>query len=97
MSTDYRSFMKFCKSLEGQTFQVANQSPFLLLTAEANNLAYFIPTTLAHYSTSGKVIKQMLSRYDLTGSLGVGQYADLDCASYAVPLLVLFVKQRRLA
>jgi hypothetical protein len=93
MSTDYRSFMDFCKSLKGRTLPAANQTSFILLTVKPNSLEYFLPASLVRFNLQAKHVKQILQRYEDTGSVRISHFADLVHASYTLTLLELYLKQ----
>ncbi|MBI4283357.1 MAG: hypothetical protein HY663_02670 [Chloroflexi bacterium] len=90
----FRSFMDFCKTLEGHTLPTAGgRARFDLLKAEKERLYYIPKSTGKERIVPKRYIERVLDRYNKGGSLKPTDYNDITRnASYTLALVKLFVK-----
>ena len=88
---DINSFMSFCVSLAGQTFNSAGgRAKFQLFSVQANKLVYKVSTGKTRPHTR-KGVGMVLDRYKKTESLRPKDYQDMSFnAPYILPLINLY-------
>lgn len=90
----FRSFMDFCKTLEGSTLPTAGgKARFDLSKVEKERLYYIPESTCKERFVPKRYIERVLDRYNKGWSLKPADYNDITMnASYTLALMKLFVE-----
>ncbi len=91
---DYKSFMAFCKGLEGQILStIGGSAKFELSSVEIDSLRYVPKSTLKNRPFPKPYIQDTLDHYAKTGSLKPSDYNELQTmnASYTLALIKLYL------
>ncbi len=85
----YEELLVLARRFEGQTLETVTGKPFTVGVSRAENCPFFTPASSGYGQSDGrKAAERFLARYNETGSLRPGDYADVTRnASYYVALL----------
>ena len=86
----YDELLDLARRYEGKTLETVTGKPFRVGVSGAENCPFFTPASSGYGQSDGrKAAERFLERYNATGSLRPGDYADVTRnASYYIGMLI---------
>jgi len=86
----YEELLDLGRRLEGETLETVSGKAFTVGVSDAEHCPFFTPASSGYSQTDGrKAAERFLERYNASGSLRPGDYADVTRnASYYVGMLL---------
>jgi hypothetical protein len=86
----YDELLDLARRYEGRTLETVTGKPFSVGVSGAENCPFFTPASSGYGQSDGRrAAERFLERYNATGSLRPGDYADVTRnASYYIGMLI---------